>query len=117
MTVLNGVDYGPLAGLLGTWTGNDGTDVAPEPDGTEKSPYFEIIVFSDVGIVTNAEQQNLAAVHYHQIVSRKEDGKVFHNETGYWMWEAETGTVMHSLHIPRGVGLIAGGVYNGETDR
>lgn len=104
MTTINGIDYGPIAGLLGTWTGNEGTDVAPEPDGTERSPYFEIVVFSDVGIVTNAERQNLAAIHYHQIVSRIEDGKVFHNETGYWMWEAETGTVMHSLHIPRGAG-------------
>jgi len=29
------IDYGPLAGLIGTWTGSKGLDIAPEPDGTE----------------------------------------------------------------------------------
>ena len=56
MTVLNGIDHGPLAGLLSTQTGNEGTDVAPETDGTEKSPSFKIVTSSDVGIVTNAER-------------------------------------------------------------
>jgi len=33
------VDYGPLAPLIGEWTGDSGMDVAPEPDGPEHSPY------------------------------------------------------------------------------
>ena len=110
------IDFGPLKGLIGKWTGDQGTDVAPEPDGPATSPYFETITFSEVGGVTNAESQNLVAVHYHQIVSRKSDGQVFHNETGYWMWEPATGVVMHSLLIPRAVGVLAGGKYGGETD-
>ena len=32
------IDYGPLAGLIGTWKGDKGADIAPEPDGTEESP-------------------------------------------------------------------------------
>ena len=111
------IDFGPLAGLIGVWYGDGGTDVAPEPDGAETSPYFETITFSAVdGVVTNAEAQDLVAVHYRQIVSRKSSGAVFHDETGYWMWDAATATVMHSLVIPRAVGVLAGGAYNGETD-
>jgi len=116
MSEANGIDFGPLKDLIGVWRGGEGTDLAPEPDGAETSPYFETITYSVVGDVTNAESQTLAAVHYRQIVSRKSDGQVFHDETGYWMWELATATVMHSLLIPRAVGVLAGGKYNGEKD-
>ena len=33
------IDYGPLALLIGTWEGDKGVDIAPEPDGTENNPY------------------------------------------------------------------------------
>lgn len=110
------VDYGPLAELIGTWTGDKGADVAPEPDGPATSPYCETITFTAAGAVENAEEQMLAAVHYHQIVKRKSNDETFHNETGYWMWCAESGTVMHGFTIPRAVAVIAGGSWNGETD-
>jgi len=103
------VDYGPLAPLLGTWQGDKGLDVAPEPEGSEESPYFETIVFEPAGAVENAESQNLAAVRYHQVVSRKADGKVFHDQVGYWTWDAEAGVVVQSVTIPRGVSVLAGG--------
>ncbi|MDP6426519.1 MAG: heme-binding beta-barrel domain-containing protein [Rhodospirillales bacterium] len=112
----NDIDYGPLRDLIGVWEGSDGVDVAPEPDGAETNPYYETITYSAVGNVTNAETQNLSTVHYHQIVRRKSDGEVFHNETGYWMWDSEAETVMHSLAIPRAVCVLAGGKYSGEKD-
>lgn len=107
-------DYGPLEDLIGIWRGDSGLDTAPGADGDEMSPYYEEITFSARGGVTNAKVQNLAALHYRQIVTRKSDGQVFHDETGYWMWEASTNTVMHSLTIPRGVCVLAGGTYAGE---
>jgi hypothetical protein len=116
MTDKSEVDYGPLATLIGTWTGDKGLDVAPEPDGAEDNPYFETITFSAAGEVSNAESQLLAAIHYRQIVQRKSNEKIFHDETGYWMWDAETGVIMHSLTIPRAVCVLAGGIYDGETD-
>lgn len=116
MNNTNDVDFGPLKELIGVWKGEDGVDVAPEPDGAETNPYFETITYSAVGGVTNAESQNLAAVHYRQIVQRKSDGKVFHDETGYWMWDREAETVMHSLVIPRAVCVLAGGRYTGKKD-
>jgi len=112
------IDYGPLAGLIGVWSGDKGQDVAPDPDGEENNPYYETITFTAIGDVTNAESQVLAVVHYRQIVQRKSNDKVFHDETGYWMWDAKEGVIMHSLTIPRAVCVLAGGVYtdSGTTD-
>ena len=88
--------------------------MAPEKEGLEENPYYETITFSAIGNVTNAESQILAAVHYRQIVQRKSNDQIFHDETGYWMWDAQVNVVMHSLNIPRAVSLLAGGVYNDE---
>lgn len=68
MTDKNAVDYGPLQGLIGTWKGDKGVDVAPAPEGSEKNLYYETIRFSEVGALTNAESQVLSVVHYRQIV-------------------------------------------------
>ena len=103
------IDFGPLAGLIGTWKGDKGKDVSPEPDGTEENPYYETLTFEAVGDVTNAERQKLVVVRYLQVVYRKSNDEAFHNETGYWIWDAETQTVVHSLAIPRAVCLLAGG--------
>jgi hypothetical protein len=103
------IDYGPLRGLIGIWNGDKGMDIAPEPDGREENPYFETITFEAAGDVTNAESQTLAIVRYHQVVSRKSNGQVFHDEIGYWLWDSATGAVMHSLAIPRAVCVLAGG--------
>jgi len=106
------IDYGPLGILIGVWQGDKGMDVAPEPDGSEHNPYYETITFQAAGDVSNAESQCLVAVHYRQVVSRKSNQQVFHDETGYWMWDAETGVIMHSLTIPRAVSVLAGGTVS-----
>lgn len=108
------INYGPLTELIGVWKGDKGSDVAPDPDGTENNPYYETITFTAIGDVTNAEEQELVALHYRQIVCRKSDDEVFHDETGYWMWDAKENVIMHSLTIPRAVSIIAGGSHNGE---
>jgi hypothetical protein len=108
-SVIDGVDYGPLAGLIGTWKGDQGMDVAPEPDDDEYNPFFETLIFTAAGDVTNAEEQTLSALRYHQEVSRISTGKVFHDQVGYWLWDPATGQVIQTLTIPRGVTLLAGG--------
>ena len=108
-TEIEGIDYGPLFHLIGTWEGADGMDVSPEPDDDEHNPYYETIRFEAAGDVTNAESQVLVIVRYHQVVKRKSNNKVFHDQIGYWLWDAKTGVVMQSVSIPRGVTLLAGG--------
>ena len=110
--IIDGVNYGPLASLVGTWKGDKGKDLAPEPDGEEETPYYETIIFEAIGDVTNAESQTLSVLRYHQVVSKKSDNQIFHDETGYWMWDPKTDTIMHSLVIPRGVCVLAGGKAN-----
>ncbi len=105
------IDFGPLSYLIGSWQGDKGLDVSPEPDGQEESPYHETLDYTVVGDVTNAESQKLAVIRYQQIVRRKSDNEVFHDETGYWMWDAASSTVMHSLTIPRAVCVLAGGLW------
>lgn len=113
------VNYGPLQHLIGTWKGDKGMDVAPTKPNEkqakgkalprEESAYYETITIEPVGDVTNAEEQVLVSVRYHQVVSRKSNDEVFHDEIGYWIWNPANKTVMQSLLIPRAVGLLAGG--------
>lgn len=110
----NQIDYGPLESLVGTWEGDKGLDVSPEPEGSEESPYYETLSFTAIGDVTNAESQVLAILRYQQIVSRKSNDEVFHDQTGYWTWDAREGVVMQSIVIPRAVCVLAGGRYTDD---
>jgi len=110
------IDYGPLTGLIGTWKGDKGFDVSPEPDGTQESDYYETIVFEATGVAENAEEQRLATVRYLQIVRRKSNDEVFHDQTGYWMWDGAAGVVMQSVSVPRAVCVLAGGTHDGASD-
>jgi len=110
------INYGPLEQLIGTWKGDKGTDIAPEPNGEENNPYFETITYEAIGDVNNAEAQTLAVLHYKQIVSRSENGDVFHHQVGYWSWDSATGVITHSFTIPRGVGVVACGKVLGDDD-
>ncbi|MCG8314674.1 MAG: heme-binding beta-barrel domain-containing protein [Pseudomonadales bacterium] len=110
------INYGPLTGLIGTWKGDRGIDIAPEPDGTERSPYYETIVFEAAGDVDNAETQILTILRYHQAVFRKSNDEQFHDQVGYLTWEETTGVITHSFVIPRGVGVVAGGKVISEEE-
>lgn len=116
LTSIDGINYGPLAALVGTWKGDKGVDRAPEPDGEERNPYYETIVFEAAGDVTNAEQQTLSVVRYHQVVSRKSNDKVFHDQVGYWLWDPADDTIVETFTIPRGVAVVAGGKLGQPAD-
>ncbi len=103
------IDYGPLKQLIGLWKGDKGIDIAPEDDGEERNIYHEVIKFEPVRDVSNAEEQELVAIRYEQVVTRHSDQKMIHNECGYLSWEQETNLLMKSFSIPRGVALVAGG--------
>ncbi len=102
-------DYGPLGGLIGRWEGDEGRDIAPEPDGEENNPYYEFIEFYGEQDTDNAETQELMIIRYYQQVRRKSNNNVFHDQVGYWLWDKESDQVVHSFTIPRGVAVIAGG--------
>lgn len=105
------VDYGPLVELIGTWEGDKGVDIAPEPDGEENNPYYETITAEAGGDLQNAQSQRLAVVYYRKIVRRKSNDGIFHDQSGYWMWDAKAKVVMHGFVIPRAVCVLAGANY------
>jgi len=115
-TIVDGINYGPLAALIGVWEGDQGVDRAPEPYGEERNPYYERIVFEAAGDVTNAEKQTLSVVRYHQVVSRKSNNKVFHDQVGYWLWDPADNTIVETFTIPRGVAVVAGGTLAPAAD-
>lgn len=115
--LVNDINYGPLSCLIGKWQGSDGMDIAPEPDGDENNPYYETIWFHAAGDVTNAEEQVLAIVRYHQEVRRKSNDKVFHDRVGYWLWDSETNGIIQTLTIPRAVTLLASGKASVEGSK
>jgi len=108
-TVIDGVDYGPLAQLVGTWWGDRGLDVAPEPDGQASEAYYDQITFTPSGPADNAEEQELVTLRYHQLVRKRSNGRIFHDQIGHWIYEPATGKIVFSLSIPRAVCVLAGG--------
>jgi len=103
------VDYGPLTALIGTWSGNKGSDISPKASGEDNNPYFETISFEAIGHVTNAGTQTLAVLLCTQIVKHQANGDTFHHQVGYWSWDANNSAITYSFSIPRGVAVVACG--------
>lgn len=101
--------YGPLANLIGVWEGDKGTDIAPSDDrGTETNLYRERMEFYPMEDVHNHEQK-LAAVSYKTTIWPKGFPNPFHEEVGYWLWDAKRKELLRCFLIPRGISIIAGG--------
>ena len=108
--LMNKLKENPLSKLIGTWKGNAGIDLAPKPTEDENNPYYEILTIKPVDIaIENAEEQELTAVEYQQVVREKSNDKVSHSETGHWIWDKNNKMVMNSFSIPRGVCVLASG--------
>ncbi|GMV49039.1 MAG: hypothetical protein NBKEAIPA_00057 [Nitrospirae bacterium] len=100
---------GPLAALAGVWEGDKGEDVAPSDDrGTEHNAYRERLTFIPFGPVINHEQR-LYGLRYSTIAWRLGEESPFHEETGYWLWDAAAKQVLRCFIVPRGVTVLAGG--------
>ncbi|HUI28727.1 MAG TPA: heme-binding beta-barrel domain-containing protein [Candidatus Acidoferrales bacterium] len=106
---------GPLASLAGTWEGTSGDDTAPSDDrGTEQNKYRERMVIEPIGLTQNHEQ-NLDGLRYHTQAWRIGESDPFHDEMGYWLWDARSKEVMKCILIPRGVSVIAGGTVEPDA--
>jgi len=111
-SIIDDVDYGPLAQLIGKWAGNKGLDNAPDANANpDETAFTDEMVFTVAGSVENAEEQNLVSIKYHHVVRKLENGHIFHDQIGHWIYEKSTNIIMHSLSIPRAVCLLAGGEY------
>jgi len=111
-------EWGPLAGLIGTWEGDQGIDVSyHNVEGKiGETGYFERTTFKAFGPVANGRQE-LYGLDYRTAAWRKGEEALnpFHTEVGYWLWDAESNQVMRCFIVPRGSVVIAGGTSSGDA--
>jgi hypothetical protein len=101
-------NLGPLAPMAGVWESAAGADVHPVAVGTEADAYVERYELAPIDRQTNGPQL-LYGLRYHTHIVKPGEVETFHDQVGYWLWEPATGTVTHTLAIPRGQVLLAGG--------
>jgi hypothetical protein len=108
---------GPLASLAGVWEGDKGADVAPADDrGTERNAFRERLTFEPFGPVKNHEQE-LYGLRYATVAWRLGEDVPFHEETGYWLWDAVAKQVLRCFIVPRGITVLAGGTVEPDATK
>lgn len=115
---IDGMDFGPLAKLVGTWKSVEagGIDVSPGQEGTDVgaggpavTPFYEVMTFEVAADATNASDQYLVALYYKQEVFRKADDSKFHDQRGYFIYDQENQIVYNSYCVPRTTCITAEG--------
>lgn len=106
-------NLGPLAFLAGIWEGEKGVDISPKEDGPETRKYKERMVFEPIDPQANGPQL-FYGLRYHIKVNTDEEAITFHDQVGYWLWEPNSGQILQTIAIPRGLVAIASG--NGKPD-
>jgi hypothetical protein len=101
-------NLGPLRPLAGVWESRKGVDLNPKADGPERREYIEHIDMQPIDPQANGPQL-FYGLRYHVHINTPEEAITFHDQVGYWLWEAATGLVMQSLTIPRGQTVLASG--------
>jgi hypothetical protein len=111
-------EWGPLAGLIGEWEGDEGIDVSYHNVEREvgETKYREKVSMKAFGPVDNGTQ-HLYGLDYRMAAWRAGEEDPFHTEVGYWLWDAETKQVMRCFTVPRGSTLIAGGTANANDTK
>ncbi len=101
-------NLGPLRAMAGVWRGQRGLDVKPKAEGPKKQAYVEQIELQPIDPQTNGPQL-FYGLRYHTHVVKPDQVKTYHDQVGYWLWEPATGTVIHTLTIPRAQVVMASG--------
>ena len=69
--------------------------------------YFKTMTFEVVADATNASDQYLTAVYYKQEVFKESTGAKFHDQRGYFIYDAKNKTVYNSFCVPRATCVVA----------
>lgn len=120
------VGFGPLAGLMGVWEGNSGTDTSPGmPDRAMidvETNYYEKWVFELVTPPAENHDQKLRQLTFATNATRptpstagKVAGEAFHAQTGYMVWDAADKQLLASFAVPRGIVINAGGTVEADA--
>ncbi len=99
---------GPLRPMAGVWEGVRGRDEHPVAEGTGEDLFLERIELQPIDPQSNGPQL-LYGLRYHTHIVRPGEIATFHDQVGYWLWEPATGTLLHTIAIPRGQVVLASG--------
>lgn len=101
-------NLGPLTAMAGVWQGTRGLDVKPKAEGPKQQIFVERIELQPIDPQTNGPQL-FYGLRYHTHIVKPDQVKTYHDQVGYWLWEPATGTVIHTLTIPRAQVVMAAG--------
>ena len=73
-----------------------------------KPKAVERIELQPIDPQTNGPQL-LYGLRNHSHFTKPDQVKTYHDQVGYWLWKSATGTVIHTLTIPRGQTAMAAG--------
>lgn len=114
---MNDDRWGPLSGWVGCWEGQQGLDVSPSDDrGIERNVFREVTRFEPLSPVQNHEQE-MYGLRYITTATRLGEKDPFHEDMGYWLWDAKASFLIKSFTVPRGIALIAGGRVDARATR
>ena len=109
-------NLGPLRRLAGIWEGKKGVDLNPKADGPERREFYERIEMQPIDPQANGPQL-FYGLRYHVHINTREEDITFHDQVGYWLYEASTGLILQTLAIPRGQIAIAAGHAKPDAKR
>src|SRR5215813_9363643 len=101
-------NLGPLTGIAGIWEGSRSLDINPKAAGPLQQVFVEHIELQPIDPQTNGPQL-LYGLRYHTHIVKPGEIETYHDQVGYWLWEPETGALVHTLTIPRGQTVLAFG--------
>jgi len=110
--------YGPLRILIGRWRSEkwSGENRAPDPDReVENTMFRQEMNFEPIPDVGNHEQVLKVLRYTTKAWEKDNDEEPFHEEVGYWIWDADRKQVMKSFIVPRGIAVNAGGTSSNDA--
>ncbi|MCB0377893.1 MAG: FABP family protein [Bdellovibrionales bacterium] len=113
-------EYGPLAYLVGRWQsqGWTGENRAPDEDRqVENTKFRQEMTFEPVGEIENHEQLLMALEYKTRAWEEGDEDNPFHQEVGYFLWDAANKQVMKTFVIPRGISVNTGGTAEADAKK
>jgi hypothetical protein len=100
--------------MAGIW---EGVAVRRESgaEGPRQQAYVERIELQPIDPQMNGPQL-FYGLRYHAHVVKPEEVETYHDQVGYWLWEPATGTVIHTLTIPRAQIVMAAGKASADAN-
>ena len=106
--------FGPLAPLIGVWTGF-GIDIVPDGKGGKlSSPFLQQVTLEVIPLLTYGSQ-TVRALRYACLdwgindKSKPESMFPVYEENGYFIWIPEENAIVLQISNPRGLGVLASG--------